>query len=136
MTLDRGQAGDLVQRGRHVVPCDQDERSLRELGAGAPDKVESVDFRHVVIAHDHLRIKLGDRSEGVGGAVVDANFAIEILLKQLRYEIRVRLFVIDDNNSFLRGGIHRRYSKREHRIRERQPVRRLHPAFLAVRFDA
>ena len=88
------------------MSCDQDERSLGEHGAGPPDKVESVDFRHVVIAHDYLRIKLGDRSEGVGGVVVDANFAIEILLKQLRYEIRVRLFVIDDNNSFLRGGIH------------------------------
>ena len=122
MTFDRGQAGDLVQRGRHVVPCDQDERSLPEHGAGAPDKVESVDFRHVVIAHDCLRAKLGDRCEGVRGAVVDANVAIEIVFEQLRYEVRVRLFAIDDNPSFLRGGVYERYSKRGHRDRERQPV--------------
>jgi hypothetical protein len=34
----------------------------------------------------------------------------------------------------LRGGIHERCPKRGHRTRERQPVNRLHPAFLAVRF--
>jgi len=90
------------------VPRDQDERSLREHGAGPPDKVESVDFGHVVVALDNLRAKLGDCSKGVGGAVVDANVAIDVFFEQLRYEIRVRLFVIDDNNSFLRGGIHER----------------------------
>jgi len=30
------------------------------------------------------------------------------------------------------GGVYERYSKRGHRDRERQPVRRLHHAFLAV----
>ncbi len=88
------------------MSCDQDERSLGEHGAGPPDKVKSVDFGHVVIAHDNLRAKLGDCSKGVGGAVVDANVAIDVFFEQLGYEIRVRLFVIDDNNSFLRGGIH------------------------------
>ena len=86
---------------------DEDEGRIGNNRSGAPDEIEPVDFRHVVVGHHNARLELGECVQGVGRAIENVDVALDVVLQQLGQQIGVRFFIIDDYYVFAWGGVHR-----------------------------